>query len=176
MASENSVEVIASGRYLRLMRWDNWEYAQRVDIGGIVGIVAVTDNDELVMVEQYRPAVGKRVIELPAGLVGDTSETKGEEFIQAAQRELLEETGYSASTMVPICEGPPSSGTTSEVISMFFAKGLEKVGEGGGDHSEDITVHVIPVADVPAWVERQRQNGLLIDLRIYTGLFFINCR
>ena len=162
-------QTLCTGGYLRLMRIDNWEYAERMNICGIVGIAAVTDDDELIMVEQYRAPLGKRVIELPAGLAGDIAGTEGEDLLDAAKRELLEETGYSASTITLICEGPPSAGTTNEIITMYLARGLKKVGEGGGDHSEDITVHTVPIKRVHPWLEEKRREGLLIDLRIYTG-------
>lgn len=172
----DELKVLCTGNYLRLMRSDHWEYADRLNISGVVGIAAVTEGNELVMIEQYRPPVGKRVIELPAGLAGDIVGSEGEDLVEAAKRELLEETGYSASTMTFICEGPPSAGTTSEIITMFLAEGLKKVGDGGGDHSEDITVHIVPLDEVHAWLEANRREGLQIDLRIYTGLYFIEHR
>ena len=62
----------------------------------MVAIIAVTDEDKLLLVEQHRPPVNQTVLELPAGLVGDLSDHPMEDLEQAAQRELLEETGYRA--------------------------------------------------------------------------------
>lgn len=166
-------QVLAQGKYMRLMIEGTWEYAQRINVCGIVGVVAVTDDGKLVMVEQYRIPVGRRSIELPAGLAGDTDEFTGEDLYQAAHRELLEETGYKAESMTFLCEGPPSAGTTTEVITLYLATGLTKVGPGGGDHTEDIVVHEIPIEQVPEWLEQKRREGILTDLRIFTGLYFV---
>lgn len=173
MSESQGIEIIAEGKYLRLIRKNDWEYIERRNISGIVGIVAVTDEGNLVLVEQFRPALGKAVIELPAGLAGDTSASQGEDLTAAACRELLEETGYEASRMEFICEGPPSSGLTNEIITLFMASGLKKTAAGGGDETEDIVIHEVPVGDVRPWLEAQRTNGKLVDLRIYTGLYFV---
>jgi ADP-ribose pyrophosphatase len=166
-------EILYDGKYLRLMRTGHWEYAERVGICGIVGIVAVTPEGALLLVEQHRPPVHAPVIELPAGLAGDHPGTDNEALADAAARELLEETGYAAETMTLLTAGPPSAGTTSEVITLFRADGLRRAGDGGGDHTESITVHAVPLPEVPAWLEARRQAGALIDQRIYTGLWFL---
>ncbi|HEX4000846.1 MAG TPA: hypothetical protein VHX65_20025, partial [Pirellulales bacterium] len=64
-------KTLASGKYLRLLAQAHWEFAERVNATGAVVIVAMTDERKLLLVEQYRIPVGCRVIELPAGLVGD---------------------------------------------------------------------------------------------------------
>lgn len=175
--SESEVrQTLCEGRFLRLMKCGTWEYAERTRISGIVGIVAVTGDEKLVLVEQNRVPVGENCIELPAGLAGDVPGTEGEDLRDAAHRELLEETGYSASDMTFLCEGPPSAGTTSEMIQLYLAQGLRKTADGGGDHSEEITVHEVAISEVPAWLEGQRSCGKLIDLRIYTALFFLTQR
>ncbi|MCW8925413.1 MAG: NUDIX hydrolase, partial [Xanthomonadales bacterium] len=81
------------GRFLGMKEVDGWEYAFRTNASGVVVMVPVTDEGELVLVEQYRKPVDNRLIELPAGLVGDLDDA-GEGFKEAAQRELFEETGY----------------------------------------------------------------------------------
>jgi ADP-ribose pyrophosphatase len=165
--------VLFQGKYLRFMRRENWEYCERLHICGIVGIVAVTPAGRLLLVEQYRPALAQRVIELPAGLAGDVTGMEDEDLSTAARRELLEETGYDATRMTFLCEGPPSSGMSTEIISLYRAEGLQQVHQGGGDETEDIIVHEIPLEEVTDWLEQQRKDGRLIDLRIYTALFFI---
>jgi ADP-ribose pyrophosphatase len=126
------------------------------------------------LIEQFRPPVGKRVIEIPAGLAGDETGHEMEELAAAARRELLEETGYEAKTMKPVGEGPPSAGICDEVIAMFVATGLTKTGDGAGDGSEDITLHEVPVSRVPAFLKRKAREGCLIDLKVYGGLYFLN--
>ncbi|HEY3376115.1 MAG TPA: AAA family ATPase [Armatimonadota bacterium] len=173
MESSGEQRVLGEGKYLRLVDRQGWEFIERVNISGIVGIVAVTDADKLLLVEQFRPAMGKSVIELPAGLAGDSAETYGEDLAAAARRELLEETGYTAARMTFLTEGPPSSGSVNEIITLYLAEELTKVGAGGGDHTESIIVHEIPVTEVGKWLEEKRQGGTLIDMRIHTGLYFL---
>jgi len=164
------IEVVARGRHLCLVRRGHWEYVQRQNITGIVGIVPVTDDGKLVLVEQYRPPVASRVIELPAGLVGDVPGEGSEAFETAARRELLEETGYEAGDMVRLVEGVISPGLSDEQITFFLATGLKKAGTGGGDGSEDITVHEVAVDDVLSWLARRRKHGVLVDLKAYIAL------
>jgi ADP-ribose pyrophosphatase len=166
-------EILYAGRFLRMVRRGRWEYAERLNICGIVGIVAVTPEGKILLVEQFRPAVNARVIELPAGLAGDVSGCEHEDLAEAARRELEEETGYTTERMTFLTEGPPSSGMSDEVIALYRADGLRKIGDGGGDHTEDITVHEVPLHEVPTWLQDQRRRGVLLDLRIYTALYFL---
>ncbi len=163
---------IAEGKRVRLVRRGDWEYVTRKKLSGIVAIVAVTDDGKLVLVEQFRPPVGKAVIELPAGLAGDESGHEQEDLAAAARRELLEETGYEAAEMSVLAEGVPSAGITDEVMTLFRATGLKKTGKGEGDGSEQITLHEVAVDRVPEWLEGQRKAGRLVDLKVYSGLFF----
>ena len=161
------------GKYLHLIRRGHWEYAHRPGITGIVGICAVTDDRKLILVEQYRAPTNKRVIELPAGLSGDVDTARGESLVEAAKRELLEETGYAARDMKQIAHGPMSSGISDEIITLFLATGLTKQSDGGGDESEDIVVHLVPVDQVDAWLAEQERAGKLVDVKIFTGLRFV---
>jgi ADP-ribose pyrophosphatase len=86
----------------------------------------------------------------------------------------VEETGYEAKQMKPVAAGPPSAGMSDEVITLFVAKGLKKVGEPAGDGSEDITLHEVPLDRVPAFLKRKLKEGCLIDLKIYGGLHFLS--
>ena len=165
-------ETLADGKFIQLVRQGKWEYAKRKGVSGIVGIVAVTDDRKLVLVEQDRPPVGKRVIELPAGLAGDVAGSETEALADAARRELLEETGYEAQEMVQVAEGAASAGMTDEIITLFLATGLRKTGEAEGDGSEDITVHEVPLDEAARWLEARAAEGRLIDLKVYGGLYF----
>ena len=161
------------GRFLAMFERGGWEYVDRVGATGVVVILAVTDEDELVLVEQHRVPVGANVIELPAGLAGDLPDSQDEDFREAARRELLEETGYAAESIEFLCEGPPSAGLTSEIQTLLRATGLRKTGPGGGDETEDITVHTIALNALDDWLGEAAQRGCLIDPKIYAGLYFL---
>jgi len=171
-AAQRQVETLYEGKYLRMMKVGRWEYATRKKVSGIVGIVAVTDDAKLVLVEQFRAPVGRNVIELPAGLAGDIAGRENEKMETAARRELLEETGYECREMVELVEGVPSAGICDEVIQLFRASGLKKVGPCGGEPTEQITVHEVPLGEVEAWLTNQRKQGKLVDLKLYAGLYF----
>ena len=164
-----STRVLGEGKYIRLISENGWEYATRPHVTGIVVIVPVTDDGKLVLVEQPRTAVHNRVVELPAGMVGDVE--AGETLAAAASRELIEETGFAAREMVLLAEGPTAVGMSDEIISFFQARGLTRVGPGGGDDSEDITVHEIPLAEVRRFLAAKGAEGRCVDPKIYAGLF-----
>jgi len=167
-----STEIAYDGKYLRLVNQNGWEFVQRKNISGIVGIVAVTDDKKLILVEQFRRPVGKNVIEIPAGLAGDTPSARNEDLAIAAARELEEETGYRAAKITHLASGTASAGLCDEIITLFRAEHLKKVHNGGGDPSEQITVHEIPLNQVEEWLARQTQKGKLVDLKVYSALYF----
>lgn len=163
--------VFASGRHLRLVCEDGWEFAERVGVSGVVAIVAVTEDGRLILTEQFRTPIGRRVIDLPAGLVGDAS--KQEAAVEAAQRELLEETGYRADQWTPLAEVPTSPGLSSEIVTLFLAAGLQQVGPGGGEGDESIHVHEVPLTEIHAWLNDVARDGCAIDLKVYAALYFV---
>jgi len=160
------------GRYLRLTERDRWEFVSRSNARCVVALVAVTPAGEIVLVEQYRKPVDSSVIELPAGLVGDLSDPD-EPILVAAARELEEETGFVATEMELLMECPSSAGMSDEVISFVLAKGLSRVGPGGGDASENIVVHVVPLSGVDDWLTRQQAAGKPLDPKIYAALYWL---
>lgn len=164
--------VLGEGRWLRLVREGRWEFTERRRTTGVVVIVALTGDERLVLVEQYRPALKCPVIELPAGLAGDEEHFKGEELAEAARRELLEETGYEAGQMERLITGPPTSGLTSEAVTLFRATHLRRVHEGGGDEKESIIVHEVPLPELYAWTRRMADRGRLIDPKVFSGAYF----
>jgi ADP-ribose pyrophosphatase len=165
-------EIIRKGKFLDLVKRSSWEYVTRPNVTGIVGILAITDDRKLILVEQFRPPVNRRVIEIPAGLAGDDAASAEEELATAAARELEEETGYRAARMEMVASGVSSAGLTDEIITLFRATGLTRVGEGGGDEHEQIEVHEVPLNEVRRWLEQRVREGLLVDLKIYSALYF----
>src|SRR3954467_393325 len=108
--AEQKSRTLWAGRHLSILARGNWEYVSRNTRRPAVGIVAVTDDDNVLLVEQYRPAVSRNVIEFPAGLAGDIAGAEHEPLLEAAKRELLEETGYQASLWSELASGYSSPG------------------------------------------------------------------
>jgi ADP-ribose pyrophosphatase len=171
---ERADEVLGEGRFLRLLRRAGWELVERRGVRDIAVLVAVTPDEELLLVEQHRPALGVSVIELPAGLAGDEPGHQGETIEEAARRELLEETGWSCARVEWLAAGPPSAGLSSEVVTLLRAHGLERLGEGGGAGDERITVHAVPLAEAAVWLCTRAAAGKLIDPKVWAGLWFAN--
>jgi ADP-ribose pyrophosphatase len=165
--------VLYEGNHVALVEEGNWEFADRVNATGAAVIVAVTENQKLLLVEQYRIPVKSRTIELPAGIIGDGPGDSDEDPKEASRRELLEETGYSAEEIAVLTTGPSSSGITSELVTLVRATGLRRVHAGGGVAHENITVHEIPLAEVDVWLAAKAKAEFLIDPKIYAGLYFV---
>jgi len=165
-------EILSEGRFLRLCRRGRWEYAERVHPRPAVVIVAVTPDRELVLVEQFRVPVQARVIELPAGLVGDVPGDEHPDPRVHARRELLEETGFRARTLRRLFGGPVSAGFGTEAVEFVLATGLKREGSGGGVDGEEIEAHLIPVGKVESWLKRRVRQGRLADPKIFAGLYY----
>jgi ADP-ribose pyrophosphatase len=162
-----------TGKFLALIKEGHWEYAERVNASGAVIIVAVTGERKLLLVEQYRIPIHVRTIELPAGIIGDEPGSSDESIAAATKRELLEETGYSAEGVEILTTGPSSAGLTSELVTLVMASGLKRVHAGGGIANENITVHEVPVGDVQQWLAEKEKQGLMVEPKVYAGLYFL---
>ena len=170
---QKEYEVIGTGRFCRFVVRNGWEYLERLRVRGIVCILAVTPDEKVVLTEQFRPALYRTVLELPAGLVGDDPGMENESFESAAQRELLEETGWHATEFKRIGLFPTSTGLTSEQVVLYSTRALEKKHEGGGVGDEMITAHEVPLAEIDGWIARQNASGRLVDPKVYAGLYFL---
>jgi ADP-ribose pyrophosphatase len=156
-------EVVWRGRFIEAKRLGKWEFVSRT--GGVhAAVIVAVDEGRVLLVEQYRVPIGARCLELPAGLVGD--EEEGEEAAAAAIRELEEETGYRAERMADLGRFHASPGMSSEGFTLLRAEGLTKVGDGGGVAGEDIAVHRVELAEVPAFVEARRAEGVAVDSKL----------
>lgn len=156
-------ETLWEGKYLAAKRRGKWEYVSRTRNISAAVILAM-DEGAVILVEQYRVPLGRNCLELPAGLIGD--ETEGEAVESAALRELEEETGYRAARMTDLGYFYSSPGMVSEGFTLLRAEGLTRIGEGGGVEGEDIIVHRVPLADLPAFVATKRAEGCAIDVRM----------
>jgi ADP-ribose pyrophosphatase len=167
-------ETLFNGRWLRVRRRGTWEYAERTNAsGGAVIIVAVTPDDEVLFVEQFRVPIQQRTIEMPAGLIGDEPGREQEDAVATAARELEEETGYRAARIELVMSGPTSAGMSTEHATFARASGLVRVGDGGGDDDEQIVVHRVPRATCAEWLAARMREGYSIDPKLYAGLYFL---
>ena len=155
-------ETVWEGKYIVVKKQGTWEYVSRAR-GIQAAVILAIDEGDVILVEQYRVPLGKRCIELPAGLVGD--EEEGETPETSAARELEEETGYRAAEVEAIGYFQSSPGMVSEGFTLVRATGLTKVGEGGGQGDEDITVHRVPLSGIVDFVAAKRAEGVAIDVR-----------
>ena len=157
---EKSSELIFDGKVLHLYRDEIYlpngkesfrEYCRHM---GAVCVVPVTDEGEIICVRQYRYAVGRTVLEIPAGKLDSRDEIP----IDAAVRELREETGAAAQKITYMGEYFSSPAILDERIYMFLAEGLE-FGETDFDEDEFIEIVKIPVDELVGMIMR----GEIID-------------
>jgi ADP-ribose pyrophosphatase len=151
------------GKYIKVLTHGTWEYVSRTR-NVSAAVILAADQGHIILVEQYRIPLGARCLELPAGLVGD--EEAGEDVIQAAMRELEEETGYRAERMVDLGRFHASPGMSSEGFSLLRAEGLTRVGEGGGVEGEQIAVHRVPIGEIREFIDRKRSQDVRIDVKL----------
>ncbi len=160
-------ELLWQGKYLEVRREGTWEFVRRVGGMNAAVIIAVTDAREIVLVEQFRRALGRATIELPAGLIGDDGDF---DAAAAAARELEEETGFVARDWTLVGDFATSPGMSAEMFTLFRASDLTRTGPGGGVAGEDITVHVVALDGTGGWLGEQRAAGKVIDCRLIVAL------
>jgi len=161
-----------SGRYLDVIWEQGVEYTHNRRSRGVVLVIPVTADNEIVFLEQYRVPLKRTVIEYPAGLVGDEADVSSESFEDAARRELLEESGYEAIELELVMRGPASPGSSTEVVTFYLARNARKVHVGGGAGHERIQVHAIKLDEANHWLATKEQtDGVLVDPRVYLGIY-----
>jgi ADP-ribose pyrophosphatase len=163
MSDAEPEEVMWQGRFITAKRRGKWEYVSRAR-GIHAAVILAVEDGHVLLVEQYRVPLQCRCLELPAGLVGDG--IAGEAAEASAARELEEETGYRADAVESLGTFYSSPGMVSESFTLVRATGLTKVGDGGGVDDEDIIVHRVPLAEVPAVVAAKRAGGVAIDVKM----------
>lgn len=165
------ITTLFSSRWLILQKIQHWEFVRRPSANAAVGILAITPENEIILVEQFRIPMQRSVIEIPAGLVGDEPQHAEESLADTAKRELLEETGYLAHDISLLISSPTSAGMSSEMTHLFLAKKLEKKHPGGGVDGESITVHHVPLSQLSTWLAEQTALGKLVDFKIHAALY-----
>ena len=165
---DEPAEVRWQGKFVRAIKRGRWEYVSRC--GSVNAVVIIAEHEgKIILIDQYRVPVGKRCIELPAGLVGDEDEHATVE--DTAVKELEEETGYTAERIEVLGEFQSSPGLLSESFTLVRAHGLRKIGDGGGTEHEDINVHLVARDEISAFVAARREQGMSIDVKL---LLFMN--
>ncbi len=136
-------------------------YREIVNHPGGVGIVALTDENKILMVRQFRKPIEKDIIEIPAGKL-----EKGEDPLVCGKRELEEETGYKAKEFVSLGYLYPSPGFANEVTHLYLAWGLEK-GRVNPDEDEYLDILEVPVQEVYSLIMKNEIN----DAKTVIGFF-----
>ncbi len=145
----------------------DWEAVERINCHGIVAVVPVTTAGEILLVRQFRPVLNTFVIEFPAGL-NDRQET----LVEAAKRELIEETGYTSEHVSYLAEGPISSGISTEILTVFLAKDArpaepEVKRRYPLEETEHIEVIKSPFARIYEFLDDAREKGDCVDIKIF---------
>ncbi len=184
-------QLLYRGKHLHFYGGDNcWEYVHRSNATEGVTIVAVTQENKIILVEQYRVPVRKFVIELPAGLINDPRTKNNEDPVAAVKRELEEETGYSCDKITCLSKGTALPGLSDEINILYLVEVLNKIrhnpngttgeddiisynNKGLAEEGEEITVYEIPLKKVVKWLSQQSKKGKIVDLKVYSGLFFL---
>lgn len=159
-------DVIYRGKLLNLRRDKvrlpdgRLTYREIVEHSGAVGIIPLTAEDEVILVQQYRAPAGKLLWEVPAGKLEE-----GEDPLDCAARELEEETGYRAAKFTPLAGFYTSPGFADEYLHLYLAEELEFVGENS-DEDEFLRVKKFPLARVPQLIK----SRILEDAKTLVGL------
>ena len=106
-------------------------------------VIAITKNNEVVLVKQYRHGVQEVLLELPGGVVD-----KGEDPLEGAKRELMEETGYSAGNIIEVGRLYPNPAIQHNTLYCYLATDVELTGEQHLDDAEEIEVQLVPLDEL----------------------------
>ncbi|WP_347549769.1 NUDIX hydrolase [Pseudalkalibacillus hwajinpoensis] len=168
-----SSKTIYQGRIIDLRVEDvelpNGKQSKRelIDHPGAVAVIAVTPNDKIIAVRQYRKALGKAIVEIPAGKL-----ELGEKPELTAVRELEEETGYTCESLDKIISFYTSPGFANELVHLYVAKGLEKSGEQSTDEDEFLDVLHLSIEEM----EEMLQTEEIHDAKTAYALMYLKMK
>ena len=134
-----------------------------LEYGVWVNAVAITEDNKVLLIHQYRHAVEKVVLEIPGGVVDE-----GEENVEALRRELLEETGYQFDDFEPICTLYPNPSTSDNMVYSYLARGGKKVQEQSLDDQEEIIVEEYTIEEV----KQMLLDNKIVQAMHCSALFF----
>lgn len=158
------MKTVFEGDHVYVLERDHWQYVERKKGKDAAAVLAETEEGEVILTEQFRRPLNARVIDFPAGLIGD--EDPSMDGAATAKKELQEEAGYTCASVELLARGPSSPGITSEIVSLYRAHGVRKTGKGGGVGGEEITVHVVPRARLRSFLREKQEQGVLTDLKV----------
>ncbi len=169
-APSQEITELARGNFLRLAKRGRWEFVSRINCTGVVTAIPLTEDNELVLVKQFRIPINKETLEFPSGLIGDEVTEAAEDAVTAAERELFEESGYGAGNFKFLGQSAVSPGLTDETVSYVLATELKKIGMGGGVGDEHITVLTVPIEEIDSFLAENRAKGIIIDRKLEGGI------
>jgi ADP-ribose pyrophosphatase len=171
--------LLYKGRYLELGchtfersgQQHKWEFVKRSGAGGAAGFFGLYQG-ALVLIRQFRPALQKMTVELPAGLL----DVEGESAEDAIGREMIEETGYPIKSCHFLERMYSSPGMTSEYIDIFYGD-LDEPGEPQPDGLEEI--HVYPpvgLDELAGFLQQEQGRGYVVDFKIWAAMALYQTR
>ncbi len=144
-----------------------WEVIKRKTYGNIVGIVAITKDNEIILEKIFRVPLNDYVLELPAGLM----DIKGESEEEMIQRELLEETGYKVKDVKKLLKGPFTAGLRDDEISIYLGTGAYLSQKPKLEGAEDIEVIKVPLDQLFGYLSKRDKTK--VDLKIFSVLPYL---
>ncbi|MFO0630635.1 MAG: NUDIX hydrolase [Polyangiales bacterium] len=171
-------EVVHDGRWIRMLRREvrtpdgalhHWEMVERRTHGPIVAVVALTDDDHVLLLRTFRVPARAWMLEVPAGLM----DVAGESPLETAKRELLEETGYEAPQWETLARGHFNAGLTADEIVYFLARGARRVRAPEHEALEAIELFSVPRRQL-AEVLHHPPPDTHLDVKLFSLLWFLD--
>lgn len=162
-------EIVFKGKFLRVRRDYNeraiWESVEIGDHTKTAVVIALTEDNEILLEKHYRFPLDKYVIELPAGLVDNNEEPE-----ECARRELLEETGYEAKDLVFLFKGVICQGLTKMEAYYFYAPDVKMAARQNLEPTEEIEIIKVPWASVDEYLFNLPEH-IVLGANVLSGIY-----